>query len=184
MLPSRSRVFQGRPHIFQQENAQSRIASIPTTLEQNSPGAKLACLQCRPFINWKHSAHHEMKNTTKTLDCWAARIQYQSEMGQHSCPTSPAAACRLLLKDEEMPHSGKHDHVPTFSSYVAAIKFKITFIFRIYRVSGLDVFSVLVWMERKFIFPSILFLLKFYTIFCIRVFLVQLNINNKPMSTF
>ena len=69
--------------------------------------------------------------TKKTQDCWAAWILYQTRMGQHSSNWSPQFpdVYGLLLKEEEMLHSGKHGPVPTFLRRVAAIKFKITLFF-------------------------------------------------------
>ena len=48
-------------------------------------------MQSRPFRNWKHLAPHEMKHTTKTQDCSATWILYQTTMGQRSSSKTPAA---------------------------------------------------------------------------------------------
>lgn len=70
--------------------------------------------------------------TKKSQDCLAAKITYQTRMGQHSFPKGPAAGLltsqtfTVLLKVEGMRHSGKHGIVPTFLRCVAAIKFKMS----------------------------------------------------------
>ena len=139
MLPSRQRLFQGRPCIFQQDNAKPHTASITTAWLCR----RRVCLQSRPFTKiHQHLAHHETKNkeeeeeTKKTQDCSAARILYQKRMGQHSSLKTPATGLLqfpdvygLLLKEEAMLHIGKHGPVPTFLRRVAVIKFKITLFF-------------------------------------------------------
>ncbi len=60
MLPSRWRLFQGRPCVLQQDNAKPHTAAITTAwLRSNkSPGAELTCLQSRSFTYREHLAHH------------------------------------------------------------------------------------------------------------------------------
>lgn len=72
-----------------------RRVSIPNFLRSRS-------FTCRKLL-WHHSIwfiyvapqstlYYEEKNMTKkTQDCWAGRIPYQTTMGQHSSPKSPAA---------------------------------------------------------------------------------------------
>ena len=49
------------------------------------------------FTNWKHLAHHEMKNSTKkTQDSRAARILYRKRRGQNSPPKGLACGYMLL----------------------------------------------------------------------------------------
>ncbi len=57
MLPSRRRLFQGRPCVFQQDNAKPHTAAI-TTAWLKSPSTELACLQSRSFTYREHLAHH------------------------------------------------------------------------------------------------------------------------------
>ena len=67
---------------------------------------------CSPEL----SPTENISNTTKkTHDCWAARILYQTRMGQHSFHNGPAAGLfsSQMLKEEEMLHSGKHGAFPT-----------------------------------------------------------------------
>lgn len=82
--------------------------------------AELACLQCRPLTTWEHLEHHKVKNMTKTQDCWAAIILYQTRMGQHSSVpkvqqllSSVPTSLWSDVKEEEMLQSGKHDPAPT-----------------------------------------------------------------------
>ncbi len=59
MLPSRQRLFQGRPCVFQQDDAKPHTAAITTAwLHSRSPGAELACLQSRSFTYREHLAYH------------------------------------------------------------------------------------------------------------------------------
>jgi len=61
ILPSRRRPFQGRPCVFQQDNAKPNALQV---LQQHgfvvamSPGAELACLQSTSFTYREHLANH------------------------------------------------------------------------------------------------------------------------------
>ncbi len=84
MLPSRRRLFQGSPCVFQQDNAKPHTAAITPTWLQ-SLGAELACLQSRSFTYREHLAHHWTKNQSKkTTNSSAARKIYQARMGPNS----------------------------------------------------------------------------------------------------
>lgn len=96
--------------------------------------AELACLQCRPLTTWEHLEHHKVKNMTKTQDCWAARILYQTRMGQHSSVpkvqqllSSVPTSLWSDVKEEEMLQSGKHDPAPTFWDVLLPSNSNITY---------------------------------------------------------
>ncbi len=61
MLPSRRHLFQGRPCIFQQDNAKPHSAHITQVLaaEEEGTGTWLACLQSRPVSIRECVAHFE-----------------------------------------------------------------------------------------------------------------------------
>jgi len=71
LLPSRRRLLQGRPCIFQQDKVKPHPASIPT-----------AWLRSRRVLDWPACSpdllpSENFHNTTKKCqDCWAARILY------------------------------------------------------------------------------------------------------------
>ncbi len=72
MLPSRRHLFQGRPCIFQQDNAKPHSAHITKSWlrRKRVTGTWLACLQSRPVSNRECVAHFEAQNaTTKTPYC-------------------------------------------------------------------------------------------------------------------
>ena len=91
MLSSRQCLCQGRPCIFQQDNAKPDTATLHNSMaSQESPGVELVWLRSRTFIYGKHLAHLKIKNpATKVQGCWAARILHQTRMGQHSSPETP-----------------------------------------------------------------------------------------------
>ncbi len=68
MLPSRRHLFQGRPCIFQQDNAKPHSAHITSPgCGEEGTGTWLACLQSRPVSNRECVAHFEAQYaTTKT----------------------------------------------------------------------------------------------------------------------
>ncbi len=67
MLPSRRRLFQGRPCIFQHDNARPHSASITTSWlrRRRIRVLKLASLQSRSFTHRKHLAHYKEEDATK-----------------------------------------------------------------------------------------------------------------------
>ncbi len=72
MLPSRRHLFQGRPCIFQQDNAKPHSAHITKSWLRRKRVRVLdwACLQSRPVSNRECVAHFEAQNaTTKTPYC-------------------------------------------------------------------------------------------------------------------
>ncbi len=68
MLPSRCCLFQGRPCIFQHDNARPHTASITTSWlrRRRIRGTEMASLQSRSFTHRKHLAHHKEEDATKT----------------------------------------------------------------------------------------------------------------------
>ncbi len=67
MLPSRRRLFQGRPCNFQHDNARPHTASITTSWlrRRRIRGTEMASLQSRSFTHRKHLAHHKEEDATK-----------------------------------------------------------------------------------------------------------------------
>lgn len=129
MIPSMWRLFQGRPWTIQQFNC------VLYLLQQHD------CLESTPGVHtWSPRLQRGRSEPTKniwsimklkaeqTQDCWAARILYQTRMGNIFSPKSPAAALlsAKTFREEAMLHSGKHWPVLTFLSCVAATKFKMS----------------------------------------------------------
>ncbi len=67
MLPSRRRLFQGRPCIFQHDNARPHTASITTSWLRRRRIRVLKWPACRSrsFTQRKHLAHHKEEDATK-----------------------------------------------------------------------------------------------------------------------
>ncbi len=80
-LPSRRRLFQGRPCVFQQDNAKPHTAAITTAWLHS----RRVCLQSRSFTYREHLQHHYMRNTSKmTMNSSADGNLYQARMGPNS----------------------------------------------------------------------------------------------------
>ena len=63
-------LFQGRPCIFQKDNAKLHTASITTAWLHRR---RVQAPNCNPFTNRKHLSHHKIKNPArKAQNCWAA----------------------------------------------------------------------------------------------------------------
>uniref|UniRef100_A0AAY5KXH5 Tc1-like transposase DDE domain-containing protein n=1 Tax=Esox lucius TaxID=8010 RepID=A0AAY5KXH5_ESOLU len=65
MLPSRRCLFQGRPCIFQHDNARPHTASITMSWLHRRRIRVLKWPACRSFTHRKHLAHHKEEGATK-----------------------------------------------------------------------------------------------------------------------
>lgn len=76
--------------IFQQGNVQPHTACITGAWLRSRRVWGLKWPLCSPGLSLTENdlAHYEMKNST--TDCWAARVMYQTRVGQHSSPKSSA----------------------------------------------------------------------------------------------
>ncbi len=135
MLPSRWRLFQGRPCVFQQDNAKPHTAAITTAWLHSRRVRVLNWPACSPdlspienifIIKWKI----RQKTTTNSS---AAGNLYQARMGPNSNTKTPEThnldsqtSSNCFWKEEEMLHHGKHAPVPTILRAVAGIKFEMS----------------------------------------------------------
>ncbi len=85
MLPSRWRLFHGRPCVFQQDNAKPHTAEIITSWPHSRRDRVLNWSVCSPDLS--HLAHHQTKNTT-TNSSTAVNL-YQARMGPNSNTKTP-----------------------------------------------------------------------------------------------
>jgi len=115
-------LLQGRPCMFQQDKVKPHPASVPAARLRSRRVQLLhwaACspdvsqpgnictdlLQSRCFTTWKHLKYNKEE----------PGLLYQTGTGQRSSARGPAAALlssrcfQMLLKEEGMLHSGKHD---------------------------------------------------------------------------
>ncbi len=89
LLPSRWRVFQRRPCVFQQDNAKPHSAAITTSWlrSRRVRGAELACLHSRSFTYREHfAASLNEKYIKMTTNSSAAGSLYQARMDQIPTP--------------------------------------------------------------------------------------------------
>ncbi len=123
MLPSRWRLFQERPCVFQQDNAKPHTAAITTAWLRSRRVRVLNQPACSPdlspieniwcIIKWKMS-----KTTTNSS---AAENLYQARMIPNSNTKTQHPS-----KRRGMLHHGKHTPVPTILRPVTGIKFEMS----------------------------------------------------------
>ncbi len=136
MLPSRHRLFQGRPCIFQHDNARPHTASIATSWLHRRRIRVLKWPACSPDLSpieniWRIIKRKMRQRRPKTVEQLEACIRQEwdhipiSKLEQ--LVSSVPRRLQTVIKEEGMPHSGKHG--PTFLRCVDAMKFKINLFF-------------------------------------------------------
>ncbi len=133
MLPSRRRLFQGRPCLFQQDNAKPHTAAITTAWLRSRRVRVLNWTACSPDLSpieniWciiKRKIRQRRPRTLQQLETYI-----RQEWDQIPTPklqkliTSMPRRLQIVLK--RMLHHGKHAPVPTILRPVAGIKFEMS----------------------------------------------------------
>ncbi len=90
MLPSRLRLFQGRPCVFQQDNAKPHTAAIITAWLRSRIVSVLNWTACSPDLHLKRTFGATFENTSKmTTNSSPAGNLYQAIMGPNSKTKTP-----------------------------------------------------------------------------------------------
>ncbi len=138
MLPSRRRLFQGRPCIFQHDNARPHTASITTSWLRRRRIQVLKWPACSPDLSpieniWRIIKRKMRQRRPKTVEQLEACIRQEWDNipipKLEQLVSSVPRRLQTVIKEEGMPHSGKHGLVPTFLRCVDAMKFKINLFF-------------------------------------------------------
>ncbi len=124
MLPSRRRLFQGRPCIFQHDNARPHTASITTSWLRRRRIQVLKWPACSPDLSpieniWCIIKRKMRQRRPKTVEQLEACIRQEWDnipipKLEQLVSSSPQTFADCYKKKRGMPHSGKHGLVPTF----------------------------------------------------------------------
>ncbi len=129
MLPSKRRLFQGRPSVFQQDNAKPHTAAITTALLRSWRVRVLNWPACSPELSaieniWRIIKRKIFfrKRTLQQLETYIRQEWDQTRTPKPGCPD----VFKLFWKEEQILHHGKHDPVPTILRPIAGIKFQMS----------------------------------------------------------
>ncbi len=135
MLPSRWRLFQGRPCVFHQDNAKPHTAAITTAWLRSRRVWVLNWPVCSPDLSPIENIWHIIKRkicqrqpqTLQQLETyiWQEWDQIPTPKLQKLITSMPDIF-KLFWKEEEMLHHGKHAPVPIILRPVAGIKFEMS----------------------------------------------------------
>ncbi len=136
MLPSRQCLFQGRPCLFQQDNAKPHTAAITTAWLRSRRVRVLNWPACSPDLSpieniWciiKRKIRQRWPQTLQQLEIYIRQEwdQIPTPKLQKLITSMPRRLQTILKKEEEMLLHGKHAPVPTILRPVAGIKFEIS----------------------------------------------------------
>ncbi len=129
MLPSRRRLFQGRPYVFQKDNAKPHTAAI-TTAWLRSRRVRMNWPACSPVLSPIENIWHIIKwkirqRRPRTLQQLETYIRQEwDQIPKPKTPETHNLDAQKRCKEEEMLLHDKHAPVTTILRSVAGIKFE------------------------------------------------------------
>ncbi len=138
MLPSRRRLFQGRPCIFQHDNARPHTASITTSWLRRRRIQVLKWPACNPDLSpieniWRIIKRKMRQRRPKTVEQLEACIRQEWDNipipKLEQLVSSVPRRLQTVIKRRGDATCGKHGLVPTFLRCVDAMTFKINLFF-------------------------------------------------------
>ncbi len=138
MLPSRHRLFQGRPCIFQHDNARPHTASITTSWLHRRRIRVLKWPACSPDLSpieniWRIIKRKMRQRRPKTVEQLEACIRQEWDNipipKLEQLVSSVPRRLQTVIKRRGDATQCKHGLVPTFLRCVDAMKFKINLFF-------------------------------------------------------
>ncbi len=138
MLPSRRRLFQGRPCIFQHDNARPHTASITTSWLRRRRIRVLKWPACSPDLSpieniWRIIKRKMRQRRPKTVEQLEACIRQEWDNipipKLEQLVSSVPRRLQTVIKRRGDATQCKHGLVPTFLRCVDATKFKINLFF-------------------------------------------------------
>ncbi len=135
MLPSRWRLFQGKPCVFQQDNAKPHTAAITTAWLRSRRVRALNWPACSPDLSPIENICRIIKQ--KVCQRWPRTLQQLETYIRQEWDQIPTSILQKLItsmprrlqtfwKEEEMLHHGEHAPIPTILRPVAGIKFEMS----------------------------------------------------------
>ncbi len=135
MLPSRWRLFQGKPCVFQQDNAKPHTAAITTAWLRSRRVRALNWPACSPDLSPIENICCIIKQ--KVCQRWPRTLQQLETYIRQEWDQIPTSILQKLItsmprrlqtfwKKEEMLHHGEHAPIPTILRPVAGIKFEMS----------------------------------------------------------
>ncbi len=146
MLPSRWRLFQGRPCVFQQDNEKRHTAAITTAWLRRRVRV-LNWPACSPNLSpikniWRIIKWKICQRRPQTLQ--QLKIYIRQEWDQITTPKLH----KLITSMPRHLHHGKHAPIPTNLRPVVGIKFKMSsFVHTILQFLSLNVIYVILWIK-------------------------------------
>ncbi len=150
MLPSRQRLFQGRPCVFQQDNAKPHTAAITTAWLRSRRVRVLNWPAFSPDLSPIENIWHIIKR--KIRQRWPRTLQQLETYIRQEWEQIPTPKLQKLITS--MPrhlgkHHGKHAPVPTILRPVAGIKY-LNICYVIYVLLWIKCW--LIWFEILLVF--------------------------------
>ncbi len=167
MLPSRCRLFQGRPCVFQQNNANPHTAAITTAWLCSRRVRVLNWPAYSPDLSpieniWRIKICQRRPRTLQQLETYIRQEwdQIPTPKLQKLITSMPRRLQTVLKRRGDATHHGKHAPVPTILRPVAGIKFEMSsfcaYNCKISQFKHCYVLYVLLWIKYWLVWFEIL----------------------------